>query len=150
MNFIWYILSWFGYTHYPMLGGVPRSSQFRVVCKALFVYLQKECKWCGSRFFIQVHHFEETYHQNPVRENDPTNLIPLCAKCHLEHGHRGFFQSFETNFITRLEDRLYRPLWNGTAWIPTKKVVKYKMTQEDLDKWNKQFGTAWTSKKVGV
>ena len=143
----WFFLNaikeFFGFHQYPMFGGVPRSPKFREVCRALFDYLEKKCQWCGSGFFIQVHHFEETYHQNPKRELDPTNLVPLCRKCHLEHGHRGFFQSLETNYVLRLEDRLYRPLWNGTAWIPTKKEVKLKLTQEDLDEWNKKFNTDW-------
>lgn len=141
-NIYYWILSLF--QKYPTLGGIPRSPKFREVCCALFIYLKKECQWCGSRFFIQVHHFEETYHQNPKRELDPTNLVPLCRKCHLEHGHRGSFQSFETNYSQRLEDRVHRPRWNGKEWLPSEgKVVKYKLTQEELDEWNKKFNTKW-------
>jgi 5-methylcytosine-specific restriction endonuclease McrA len=64
----------------------PRSSRWPTVRKH---YLAKHptCAACGSRKDINVHHVV-SFHTDPTKELDPTNLITLCRKHHLEIGHR--------------------------------------------------------------
>lgn len=76
--------------HHPLPPGVmlgsERSSHWPTVRKH---YLQGHpaCEACGSRSDINVHHVV-SFHTDPSKELDPTNLITLCRKHHLEIGHR--------------------------------------------------------------
>ena len=57
------------------------------------------CVICGDTDQIQVHHIDETGRNKPkeVQNNELSNLITLCAKCHIEQhnpvlkrwGHKG-------------------------------------------------------------
>lgn len=44
-----------------------------------------KCTICGSDYLLQVHHKDEMGRNKPkeLRNNDMSNLITLCAKCHI-------------------------------------------------------------------
>lgn len=141
------------FSYYPPLGGVPRSPKFSAILKELAKYIPKVCPWCGSKFFVEGHHFEEAYQENPSRELDPTNLAWACRvkRCHMAHGHLGDFRSINKNYMRDLLEVLTRPFWNGSTWIHTPlKNIKIQLTPSELEHWNRKFGTSWTLKKPVV
>lgn len=58
-----------------------------------------ECAACGADVNLVVHHMEPV-HIAPGRELDPTNLMTMCARCHLFVGHLGSFRSWNRNVET--------------------------------------------------
>lgn len=54
-----------------------------------FLVLERDnhkCKECNSTYRIQVHHIDELGRNKPkmIQNNDPSNLITLCASCHIK------------------------------------------------------------------
>lgn len=55
-----------------------------IVLKGLIILRDKKCQKCGTGNTLQVHH------KNGREDNNPINLITLCALCHeKEHGSTG-------------------------------------------------------------
>ena len=124
--------------------GAVRSSQWGEVKREFAKYVPKVCPFSGSKLFVQLHHSQAPFHSDPSRELDPTQLRWVSRRFHLEEGHNGNFQSLNFTFDERLDAYQGRKFWNGTEWVPNNKPrIKYKLTQEELDEWNKKFGTNW-------
>lgn len=133
-----------------VFGEIPRSKDWPKIVAEFEKYVPKECALgCGSKR-CNLHHSQAAFHQDPSREKDPTQLRWLCEGIgthnhHIIIGHAGNFQSLWQDLDTRIEFFQHRPLWNGTAWVPTDAhVLKYKLTEDDLMAWNKAFSTAWS------
>lgn len=78
--------------------GKPASWRSRDWPKARRKHLKEEpyCAWCGAGEHLDVHHVKPV-HEFPAGELDPLNLITLCRKHHLEHGHNGSWERFNLN-----------------------------------------------------
>ena len=71
-------------------------------------HLEREpcCIACGRCKDLEVHHVV-SYHDDPTRECDPTNLVTVCADpCHLVFGHLLNFK--KTNPHVREDAARYR------------------------------------------
>lgn len=82
---------WLNWTHPPSVTG---SLATRLPWPALRKrHLQREpvCAMCGGSRRLEVHHIVPR-HVAPEKALDPANLITLCRKDHLVHGHDGDFQ----------------------------------------------------------
>jgi len=96
-------MSLFGLFRLPDPGlvaaGAPRSSKWPPFLKAFL--RGKACIACGQREGLTGHHVVP-YHEDPSRELDPTNVVPMCAdRCHLVHGH---FNDYSLSNPTVRED----------------------------------------------
>lgn len=137
-----------GLGYYGRDFGANRSTMWRTIEKAFEEYVPKVDCFDGSKLFIQLHHSQDPFHSNPARELDPTQLRWVGRKRHLEEGHNGNFQSLNFSFDQRVEDYQNRKFWNGSEWVVnTKPRIKYKLTDEELQQWNKRFGTNWSYNK---
>ena len=144
MNFIYWFLSFFGFSEYERLGGMSRSPLWSQILKAFAVFVPKRCMICGTSLFVQLHHSEDSFAANPTRECDPTQLRWLCRIHHLWYGHNGDFRSINFRLQEQYDLINVRPYFILNSWIPSqRKTVKYKLTQKDLDAWNVRFGTEW-------
>ena len=78
-----------------------RSSKWPKV-RRTHLQSRPHCACCGKkkRLGMQVHHIEP-FSICPERELDPTNLLTLCnnARCHLDKGHLGYWQSWNVDVI---------------------------------------------------
>lgn len=69
------------------------------------------CAACGRGSNLTVHHVIP-YTVDPSRELDPTNLLTLCrgwrstGGCHLKHGHRGSWSSWNPHAISDAREAL--------------------------------------------
>lgn len=84
--------------------GAKRSSQWPKVRKE---HLSKNplCAVCGSTKKVEVHHMIP-FHENPLLELEPSNLITLCEakkkgiNCHLLVGHLGNYRGSNPDVLT--------------------------------------------------
>ena len=97
-NIFYNVLSWFGFTHYPLLGGVPRSSKFAKLAKEFIKEKGGRCEATGVTFDLEVHHIKE-YHNFPELELDKTNFIVLTHWIHFFLAHYGKWASINRNII---------------------------------------------------
>lgn len=67
-------------------GGARRHPQWGKVRD--MVLEGADCSACGTRNGLELHHIEP-FHIRPDLELEPSNLIPLCERCHLVFGHLG-------------------------------------------------------------
>jgi 5-methylcytosine-specific restriction protein A len=72
--------------------GHKRSPKWRKL-EGEFSKIHKDCKFCGSKKKLQVHHMKP-FHLYPELELEVSNLIMLCLRCHLLFGHLGNFRSY--------------------------------------------------------
>jgi hypothetical protein len=63
-------------------GGGYISSNHIVIC---FYFHKKECIICGEKNIVEVHHFDGDH-----KNNDPKNLVPLCANHHKYMHHKKY------------------------------------------------------------
>lgn len=70
----------------PVWGSARRSPQWGKV--RAMVLDGAACAACGTAKGLEVHHIEP-FHIRPDLELEPSNLIPLCERCHLVFGHLG-------------------------------------------------------------
>lgn len=138
-----------GYYSSEKLGEASRSPEWRVTVEAFAEYVPKVCPFDGLTK-VQLHHSMWPFHTAPAQELNPVQFRWACEGAgthnhHLQEGHNGNFQSLNSSFDERVEAFQHRPLWKDGKWVPTDTYdIKYKMTQADLDAWNKRFGTRWS------
>lgn len=117
------LLAFFGiYTDAFKLGGLARSSRWPETKRKYEALVPKACRVCGSKK-VQLHHIQ-SFHSNPERENDMTNLIWLCEGLltdghHQWFGHLGNFQSINENVLEWIDKVEHRPKYNEltATWI---------------------------------
>jgi 5-methylcytosine-specific restriction endonuclease McrA len=69
---------------WPKSPGRLRGSQGQKLRKTMLEAFGYKCAGCGrSDVRLQVHHIDHNH-----RNNDMSNLIPLCASCHAKAGLR--------------------------------------------------------------
>ena len=99
MNFIYWILSWFGYSEYARLGGRSRSPLWSKT-RNVFIKEHPICEVCGRHGTLlrpnEVHHCLPFY-LHPELELESTNLITLCREHHLLFGHYMNWKSYNIN-----------------------------------------------------
>ena len=128
--------------------GSTRSSEWPRIRREFAKYVPMVCPFSGSTS-VQLHHSQAPFHADPSRELDPTQLRWVAEKFHIEEGHNGDFKSLNFTFDERLDAYQGRKYWNGSAWVPNDKPrIKYKLTEEELQEWNKTFGTNWAYPSV--
>ena len=66
-----------------------------------------ECAVCGRTDGCEVHHVQ-TFSLYPERECDPSNLITLCRRHHIEWGHLGDYNA--SNPLVRQEAERHRAM----------------------------------------
>ena len=74
-----------------------REEQYRSTC---FLHHEKECVVCGEDKIVEVHHLDENR-----KNNDPSNLIPLCPTHH-KYWHSRFRYLVEATVTNYLNDWL--------------------------------------------
>jgi len=87
-----------------------RSKNWRKVRKVIIVRDNKECKACGKKWGLQVHHILPL-HLFPHLELVHSNLITLCGKCHFLIGHLGSWKSWNREVI-EMAQMLYEKIKN--------------------------------------
>ena len=111
-------------------GGVPRSGSWYST-RNEFIKSNNECECCGSKKNLQVHH-KVPFCVDPDRELDMDNLMTLCADCHFQIGHCGWWASYNPNveesvrfYKAMLENRRVCNFGSAptTSWLT--KIVQY-------------------------
>ncbi len=98
MTFLYWILSWFGYHHYPLFGGVPRSPKFAKLAKEFIKEKGGKCEATGVSFDLEVHHIKP-YHLYPELELEKSNLIVLTHWIHFFLAHLGRWASWNEKIV---------------------------------------------------
>ena len=109
MKYIWYILSFFGYSEYYRLGGLSRSPLWRKFREEQIKLRGGRCELCKGTKTLELHHIE-SFVRNPSRELDSENVMILCESgkngvvCHRFFGHLGDYRKINPNVIDDVND----------------------------------------------
>lgn len=107
----WYLIE--GGSHkQPRFGLIeaPRSSRWPEVRRA-HIKKQPCCAACGRNRNLAVHH-KLPYHLFPALELVDSNLITLCASCHLVFGHFGDWHAYNPNVVDDAESHRQKMVHN--------------------------------------
>ncbi len=67
--------------------------------RAAHLKLEPECQACGDKDKLEVHHLR-SFHEWPLLELEPENLLTMCSDCHFFVGHLKSWKSINVNCRT--------------------------------------------------
>ena len=81
----------------PNYGNITNPNSSYTIRKTCFEHHKRECVICGEKRVVAVHHLD-----NNNKNNDPSNLIPLCPTHHT-YWHSGYRHLIEDKILNYME-----------------------------------------------